>query len=193
LFLIGSGINIGWRHFLAPYVLLILLVCRAGAIQRRPWQLAAWSCVALASIHAMTWHPNYLSYFNFPRHKPYLAISDSNVDWAQSLKQAARWIDANPQPRGKTICLLPFARAESPAIPFYLDGRAAVLRLDDPIPTRGLLIISSVWESGANDSKRRYRFLQRHKPIASIGGGAMQVYDLDQIKPPTTRATTQAR
>ncbi|MBC8106967.1 MAG: glycosyltransferase family 39 protein [Anaerolineae bacterium] len=187
LFIINSGINIGWRHFLPPYVFLILLSCRVGATDRRPWQIAGWACIALASIHAALWHPNYLSYFNFPRHKPYLAVSDSNIDWAQSLKQAAEWIDRNP-PGDKPIYVLPFARPESPAIKHYIGDRATIIRLDDPVPRSGLLIISSVWESGANDGKRRYRFLQSQKPIAQIGGGAMQVYDLDQIKVP--RAAT---
>lgn len=181
LFLMSSGINIGWRHFLAPYVLLIMFACRVGAIDRRAWQVASWGCIALASIHAALWHPNYLSYFNFPRYKPYLSVSDSNVDWGQSLKQAARWIDEHPR-TDKPVYVLPFARAESGAITFYLNDRAKVLTLEDPVPRHGILIISSVWESGANDGKRRYRFLQRAKPIASIGGGAMQVYDLDQIR-----------
>jgi hypothetical protein len=114
-------------------------------------------------------------------------VSDSNVDWAQSLKQAAEWIDQNPT-FDKPIYVLPFARPESPAIKHYIGDRATIIRLDDPVPRSGLLIISSVWESGANDGKRRYRFLQSKKPIAQIGGGAMQVYDLDQIKVP--RAAT---
>lgn len=191
LFLMNSGINIGWRHFLAPYVMLVMLACRVGAIDRRAWQIAAWTCIVVASIHAALWHPNYLSYFNFPRHKPYLNVSDSNVDWAQSLNQTARWIDRNSQ-AGRPIYILPFARPESPAIPFYLKDRATILKLEDPPPTSGILIISSVWESGANDGKRRYRWLHRAAPIASIGGGAMQVYDLDQIDIPRTTAPTTA-
>jgi hypothetical protein len=190
LFIINSGINIGWRHFLPPYVFLIMLGCRVGAVDRRAWQIAGWACIALASIHAALWHPNYLSYFNFPRHKPYLAVSDSNVDWAQSLKQAAEWIDQNRQ-LNKPVYVLPFARPESPAIQHYIGDRATVMRLEDPIPRTGILIISSVWESGANDGKRRYRFLQSQTPIAQIGGGAMQVYDLDQIVVPRSdRSTT---
>jgi len=111
------------------------------------------------------------------------------VDWAQSLKETARWIDANLS-AGKPIYVLPFARAESPAIPLYLKDRATILKLDDPIPTSGVLIISSVWESGANDAKRRYRFLHSEKRIAQIGGGAMQVYDLDRIKFPSPASTS---
>lgn len=198
VFLMNSGINIGWRHFLAPYVFLILLACRVGAVEWRPIRIASWTMIAIAAIHAAIWHPNYLSYFNFPRHKPYLIISDSNVDWGQSLKQAARWIDdakppfdsAQGRQAGRPIYVLPFARPESPAIRFYLEDRATILQLDDPIPTHGILIISSVWESGANDGKRRYRFLQRAEPIDRIGGGAMQVYDLDRIEVPRSAATT---
>ncbi len=71
-------------------------------------------------------HPNYISYFNFPRHKPYLAINDSNVDWGQSLKQVRDWIDSHPQQ--KPIYLRCFGRFESPNIHYYLGDPCACWR-----------------------------------------------------------------
>ena len=52
------------------------------------------------------YHPDYLCYINAPVRKPYLAISDSNVDWGQSLKQVKAWLDARAPERENSLPLL---------------------------------------------------------------------------------------
>ena len=45
------------------------------------------------------------------RSKPYLAISDCNVDWGQALKQVRAWLDAHPQ-KEKTVSLYYFGNED---------------------------------------------------------------------------------
>jgi hypothetical protein len=115
---------------------------------------------------------------NFPRHKPYLAISDSNVDWGQALKQARAWIDARPRD-GRTIYLRYFG-FYSGNLRYYLGDRAVVLEETAPPPTHGLLIISPVIEAGLYDDRNAYVGLQRLEPDAVIGHSLL-VYDLDRL------------
>jgi hypothetical protein len=144
----------------------------------RAWSLAAWSAVGLAGIHAALFSPDYLSYINFPRHKPHLAISDSNIDWGQSLKQVRAWIDARPAD-GRSISLYRFGKDEG-SIRYYLGDRVTTIRDGDDPPTRGLLIISGVLEASPYDLRDVYRTLWPYQPEAVIGH-CMFVYDLDKL------------
>src|SRR5207248_651587 len=115
-------------------------------------------------------------YINAPRHKPYLAISDSNVDWGQSLKQVRRWID-DQTANGRPIYLRYFGTGD---VRHYLGDRVNLLGADDPPPTGGLLIISPVYEAGLYDPRDAYADLRSHEPVAVIGH-CMRVYDLDRL------------
>lgn len=222
IFLIGSGVNIGWRHFLPAYVPILLLATRVlatrgvavGGVFRstgippvgfsgnpdtgrmpvlqagfpRGWTIAVVVLALTGAAHAASWHPNYLSYFNFPRNKPYLSISDSNVDWGQAIKQIRRWLQREAKsPRlvqpGRPVYVRYFARDETEALEYFIekDHLATVLRRSDPLPESGILILSAVWEAGGYDPTKAYMPLWKVKPIATIGGGAVQVYDLDRV------------
>jgi hypothetical protein len=178
IFLSGGGINIGFRHFLPAYVPLLMLSARCVTLRWRPGQWLAWVGVAAAGVHSLLWHPDYIAYVNFPRDKPYLAISDSNIDWGQSLKQARRWLDEHPQD-GRTVWLGYFGNLEGHSVAHYLGRR--VKQLDDvgASPTSGLLVISPVWVAGAY-GHGQYAFLRTRTPDAVIGHNLL-VYDLDRL------------
>jgi hypothetical protein len=178
LFMMNSRVNIGYRHFLAPYLFAIALASRCLVPPGLVRTALAWCALGAAALHAAAFHPDYLGYINLPRHKPYLAISDSNVDWGQTLKQARAWLDAHPQP-GRTVWLRYFGAVPG-GIRYYLGGRVASLGDDDPAPTSGLLIISKVYEAGPYGPPDAYTALWPHEPDAEIGQGLL-VYDLDRL------------
>lgn len=177
-FIMAGGIHIGFRHILPAYVPLLMLCGRVAATDRKPLRWLAWLGVAAAGAHAHLWHPDYLSYINFPRDKPYLAISDSNVDWGQSLKQVRRWLDARPAD-GRPVWLGYFGNEQGRSVRHHLGDRARALRDTDPPPAEGILVISPVWVAGAYGHEQ-YAFLRGRPPDAVIGH-SMLVYDLDRL------------
>ena len=189
LFVTFSGSNIGFRHILPAYVPLLMLCARSAAplagsiVGRRVVWLVPWMGVAMAAVHVASWHPDYLSYINWPREKPWLAISDSNIDWGQSLKQVRRWIDEHPdRVAGRTVWLGYFGNTEGRSVPHYLGDRVKELQDGDPAPTQGLIIISPVWVAGVYGTEQ-YAFLRNRTPDAVIGH-CMLVYDLDRLSQP---------
>jgi hypothetical protein len=178
VFLSAGGINIGFRHFLPAYVPLLMLSARCVTLRWQPAQWLGWAGVAVAGLHTLLWHPDYIAYINFPRDKPYLAISDSNIDWGQSLKQARRWLDEHPQ-NGGPVWMGYFGNLEGRSIPHYLGDRVKQLNDDGPAPRSGLLIISPVWVAGVYGHEQ-YAFLRARTPDAVIGHNLL-VYDLDRL------------
>jgi hypothetical protein len=175
---VTGGIHVGFRHALPAYVPLLMLCARAAAARPRALRALAWAGVAAAAIDLHLWHPDYLSYVNFPRDKPYLAISDSNVDWGQSLKQVRRWLD-DRKPDGRPVWLGYFGNEQGRSVPHYLGDRVRELHDDDAAPNHGVLIISPVWVAGAYGHEQ-YAFLRGRTPDAVIGH-CMLVYDLDRL------------
>jgi hypothetical protein len=181
IFLTAGGIHVGFRHILPAYVPLLMLCARCALIQWDPARWLPWLGVAATAVHSAFWHPDYLSYINFPRDKPYLAISDSNIDWGQSLKQVRRWLDEHPQ-GDRPVSIGYFGNMEGHSVRHHLRQypfpRVKELKDDDPAPTSGLLIISPVWIAGAYGHDQ-YAFLRHRTPDAVIGHN-MLVYDLDR-------------
>jgi hypothetical protein len=178
LFMMNSKVNIGYRHFLPAYLFAMALAgrCLVGASARR--SAGAWCAVAFAAVHAASYHPDYLCYMNAPRDKPYLDISDSNVDWNQGLKQARAWLDSRPPGlAGRPVWLRNFG---DDGLGYYLGNRVVSLGDDDPSPTRGLLIISPIYVAGPYGPPGAYTALQPFEPDAVIGHGLL-VYDLDRL------------
>ena len=180
LFMMNSKVNIGYRHFLPAYVFAMAAACRCLERAAVRWSAVAWCALGAAGLHAASYHPDYLCYTNLPRHKPYLAISDSNVDWGQGLKQARAWLDTHPQP-GRTVWMRYFGSNEATdGLPYYLGDRVVTFGDDDRAPTSGLLIISPVYEAGPYGPPSAYAALQPFEPDAVIGHGLL-VYDLDRL------------
>ncbi len=208
LFLMSTPINIGFRHTMPVMLLAAPLLGRvlAGGLPGvRAWRVAAVVCVSAGGLHALSWHPNYLSYVNFPRQRVWNDISDSNLDWGQALKQVRAWVEANPErvkqasadvdglqgepapplrlfyfglwktPTLQTHLGPVLATAENPAGPVGLIGTG------DAIPRRGLLLASAVHVGGPYVDDARWDVLKRHDPIDTIGGGAILVYDMRAI------------
>ncbi len=198
LFLCLQQMNIGWRHFLPAYLPMLVLATRclapgrpsASPPRRSVVPSLAWVCVAAAAIHVHAYHPDYLSYVNLPRRDAHLAISDSNIDWGQALKQARAWLEANPPPPGRTVWLDYFGNLERRSAGYYLGDR--VRQVDRgrgaDAPRDGLLIVSPVYLVGLYDKTDRYRWLRdaerthpAAKPVAVIGH-CLRVYDLDRLR-----------
>jgi len=195
-----SRVNIGLRHFLPAYLFMLLLGVRslarrdgAGGEPRAvgdrgnddaappAWaRTVAWGGLVATALHALSYHPDYLSYLNLPRDRPWMAISDSNLDWGQGLKQARDWLQRNRVPPDRPVHLLYFGDDPSGRrIRHYLgDGVTFALR-PGPLPSRGLVIASPVWVAGPYDPGGAYAPLRGRRPVAIIGHSLL-VYDLDR-------------
>ncbi len=196
-FSLTSSINIGFRHFLPALGLLLMLIARVTASRElwrgasyRPW--FAWCATGLVILGAIetTWmHPDYLSFTNAARrsHQPYLAISDSNVDWAQSLLQLRAW--EVTQPADRPIALASFFPPERRRIEYYMNGSRIETVMIFPydslppkkkLPVNGIFVVSPVCLAGTYDSLDRLRPLRSVTPRETIGD-CLLVYDLDAI------------
>jgi hypothetical protein len=181
LFVMFAPIDIGWRHFLPAYVFAMLFACRALLLPGHAWMIAAFGAIAACAIHATAFHPDYLCYINFPRHKPYLAISDSNVDWGQALKQTRAWILANARNRQVTVRDMGWTDLRQMEVQHRLgDVARMIARNQAVLPTHGLFIVSPVAEAGVYERADLYRALRGRQAVAVIGH-CMRVYDLDQL------------
>src|SRR5207249_1589876 len=167
----------------------------------RGWSIAAWLSVLVLAVDSFAWFPNYISYFNFPRHKPYLAISDSNVDWGQCLIQIGHWLDEHPHGK-RRVSICSFAGISGQRRGAYLRDYVEVVPSTGAPPRDGWLLLSPVREAGAYDRVDRFAPLRSAEPTAMIGR-CFLVYDLDQIAgwneyidakfgPAARPATTQA-
>ena len=103
LFSMRSALDIGFRHIL-PVLPFILIFASSGAVAFGSSSFKRWSVVfalllwhAFSSVHAF---PDYLSYANEAFGGPqnaYKSLSDSNVDWGQSLKEARDYLRHTPE------------------------------------------------------------------------------------------------
>jgi hypothetical protein len=179
-FVMSAPVNIGFRHFLAPYAFLLMLASRSLSRPSRGAAFVAWGGLALAAAHVATYHPDYLSYVNRPIDKPYLAMSDSNVDWGQSLKQVRAWVDARPRD-GRPIALGYFGQSrDGDMLAYYLGDSVRVVQVEDPRPQTGLLIVSTALLAGVYDPADTYGVFRSVRPDETIGH-SMLVYDLDRL------------
>ena len=180
-FMMHARINIGFRHFLPVVVFGLMLASRVAATTSARWRVTAWASALIAAAHVLSYHPDYLSYVNFARARPWLEISDSNIDWAQSLKQAAAW--ARQQPKDRPISLIYFGIPE--AGEHYMAGSGVTIAdVWDP-PTEGLLVISPVRLVAVYDYDRDApltAMLRDMRPREVIGH-CLLVYDLDNPEP----------
>ncbi len=182
LILLRTQLNIGFRHAMPAYAFALLLAARAVAPSAPRWlRVSAWIGVVAAAVHGMTQHPNYHAYLNWPRDRAYLDISDSNVDWGQSLKQVARWIDANKARLGeRPIAVRAFGDDLGVAHGWYIGHRARRLGLGNDPPTNGWLVISPIHVVGLYDVEQRFVDLAPHRPDHVIAD-TMLVYNMDKL------------
>lgn len=199
ILLLTSRINIGFRHFLPEYALILMLASRclvteeqnepkrsiarspdrsfgrSSAVSRlRVFVVSAF--LAFSAGSALGYHPDYLSYVNYPYVKPWLLMSDSNIDWGQGLKEVRQYLNAHPTHRPVYIR---YDWGDSFRT-WYLDSRVHPLTQFQRPPRHGLLIICPVWVAGYWDPLDNYGALRSRKPFAMIGH-SMLVYDVDQL------------
>lgn len=178
--LLTGPIDIGFRHALPCYGFLILLACRCVATGAGPlWKASAWAAAAWAAVGVSLWHPDYLPYLNHRWLNPQLEISDSNLDWGQSLPEVREWLDARPD-HPTPVYLLYFGNPGNVSVAHYLGGRVKLVEPNEPIPRSGLLIASPVEVAGVYAVRRGVVELWGEKPVAMIGR-TMLVYDLNAI------------
>jgi len=180
IFLLTQPIQIGWRHALPAYLPLIMLASRGATFRHKLMTAAYWLLATLTLIDSTRHHPDYVAYFNRPLARPYEILSDSNLDWGQSLKPAGRWIDDNRDwIAGRPVHVRPFA-VSNRGFRRYVGDRARHLRFGDLPPTSGVLIVSPVCLSGVSESADEYSFLRGVPPLGRIGR-TLYVYDLDRL------------
>lgn len=186
---IAGGINIGFRHAIPAYGLLLILSCRWLLIDRAAARGVAVALLAILAVDVARYGPDQMSYLNYPRRRPWLTINDSNLDWGQGLKQIRTWIDDNPKRvKDRPVWVRPFGLSYSTNIEYYLGGRATRIRRTGPAPTSGLLIVSPAHVVGLfEDDPERFAFLRDRDPVATIGHSNL-VFDLDaRAAGPTSR------
>ena len=181
----SSGLNSGIRYLL-PAVPFLIVFAAAGA-----WELASHSktlqavlVLALAlhvasSLHAF---PNYISYSNELWGGPastYKHLSESDVDWGQGMKQAKAYLDRTRPTSCWTIH------------PYYVtnadyglgcgESSEAVHQVP-PLHYHGTMILSSRVLAGIDrelGGAPLAATFRGRRPIATLGGSALLVYDGD--------------
>jgi hypothetical protein len=180
--IVFGGVNVGFRHALPAWGLMLMLASRAVSSAPMVVKLLAWLGVGAAAIHVTLCHPDYIAYINAPWPKPYLAISDSNIDWGQSLPAVSRWLDARPANDHRPVWVDFMETAVGKPIDHYLDGRVKLVGIDsvDP-PNSGLLVVTPWWIAGLYGRGEQYAYLRNEVPDGVIGHNLL-VYDLDRIR-----------
>ena len=181
--IVVGGINIGFRHAIPAYGLLLIFATRALLIDRRAIGAIVAVLLAATTADVARFGPDQLSYINWPRRDVWLAISDSNLDWGQGLKQIRTWIDTNGKRiAGRPIAARLFVLPYSSNVTEILGDRVTRLQRTSPVPTSGLLIVSPTTIVGSYENDPgRYAFLRDRRPVAVIGHSVL-VFDLDRKK-----------
>jgi Dolichyl-phosphate-mannose-protein mannosyltransferase len=185
LMLSASKIDIGFRHFLPALVFIYLMAARCVAVRRGSPEplpmnkklfmvIIEWLGVAGALGHTLGYHPDYLSYINYPRTDPWRDIGDSNIDWGQSLKEVRAWLGEHPT--RQPVYIANFL-SDMP-VPYYLDHRLTIWHGVQGLPRHGILIISPNLVDSVFDWYDSFRALRTQRPLEIIGH-SMLVYDLD--------------
>jgi tetratricopeptide (TPR) repeat protein len=113
-----SHLNIGERHLIPSYPLMMVLAGSVWQGARRPWLAAA--VIGMLSLHAAdvtSRYPFSLSYFNqiVPRGREYHWLVDSSLDWGQDLPRLARRLTGLVRP-GEPVYLNYFGSCETDTV-----------------------------------------------------------------------------
>lgn len=184
-----ARLNIGVRHVLVLYPLVILLAANGGRELGGGWPIF-WLAplVLFAPLHLFEFGrcaPHYLAFFNSevggPSHG-YRYLVDSNLDWGQDLKGLKRWMDAN-QVTHINLCYFGTADpayygiecTQLPGSPFFVESPSA-----PQLP--GYVAVSVTQLQGVylpEPWRSFYRKLQQQTPVAVIGYSIF-VYRIDR-------------
>jgi len=137
--------NIGHRHLLPIYPMVILLGGCAAAWMRSRWGtwLVSALVVWLAAANVFV-HPHYLAYFNEILGGPsqgHRYLVDSNLDWGQDLKRLQRFARAHP---GRTMRLAYFGSVDPSRYGFPCESLPSFLPFGPPAELDpGLYVVSA--------------------------------------------------
>jgi hypothetical protein len=177
LFLISclpAKLNIGVRHVLPVYPFLIVLAA-AGAWELCKYRSGKYIVVSLIVLHAassLSSFPNYIPYSNEMfggTKRTYRVLSDSNVDWGQSLKAIRNYVHKN----AVKDCWLAYPHSAPPGY-YQTECRflpAAYGSNDDMSgpDVEGTLLIGT-WELVAPEELNPYARFGHLAPVANIAG-----------------------
>jgi hypothetical protein len=185
-----GSVNIGNRHLLPVYPLLIVWVSRVAAAPLSRVRLGLLSLLGVwYLVGALLIHPHYLAYFNELAGGPdrgWRYLTDSNVDWGQDTKRLAAYVKThNLHP----VSALLGGRSTPATFRHYLPG---VMRLGPPFEQApdGLVAIGRTARTlGPYVARQRFSpadaerligllaRLDRLTPIATIGY-SIDLFDL---------------
>jgi hypothetical protein len=99
--MLTSGLNIGHRHIMPVYPVLLVMAAGAAAWIERPlrWTGACVAALAVWFAAESIWiRPHYLAYFNeiVGPTDAWRHVVDSSLDWGQDLPSVRTWLDAHP-------------------------------------------------------------------------------------------------
>ena len=173
----ATKLNIGLRHLLPIYPLLLLLVAAAGKAlldRGRVGTVVLATALIFGAIEFGRNYPDNLAFFNAfvggPGHGSEYLV-DSNLDWGQDLKPLRQWMDAN---HVQHINLAYFGTAYPPYYGIhatYLPG-SAYFEPNPSLQLPGYVAISATVLRGVylGDQERAfYRSFLTRTPVASIG------------------------
>jgi len=185
-----SRVNIGIRHALPVLPFLIVLAGAAATmwLSRVRWRILVCVLLAWHIVSSIRSFPNYLSYANEAFGGPANAhkwLSDSNVDWGQSLKQVHQYIASN----SAMPCWFlqnGTANASYYQIPCEIAFQEQYpLQITRPLPERmkGTVLISSHYLANLGwfsefGSDPLVPF-KAASPVARLGGSSVLVYQGD--------------
>ncbi len=173
----ATKLNIGLRHLLPIYPLLLLLVAAAAQAllaRGRAGAIALAAALVVGSIEFGTNYPNNLAFFNVlvggPTHGSEYLV-DSNLDWGQDLKPLKRWMDGN---NVQHINLAYFGNAYPPYYGInatYLPGSAFYTQTPN-VQLPGYVAISATVLRGVyldEPGRAFYKSFQNRAPVMTIG------------------------
>jgi hypothetical protein len=183
--------NLGIRHVLPIYPFLLLAAAAGAAelIRRHPaWFIVVAVAVVFhlaSSLHALPDDLAYSNEFFGGTRQTYLALSDSNVDWGQGLREVRQYL----QRRNIQDCWLAYFGSADPAyyhLPCKLLPDPFMLWWHEPAqvppPTYHGVVLISATEIAAPywqvEALNPYSGFLRTKPAANIGGSVL-VYEGD--------------
>ncbi len=175
-------INIGMRHIISLYVLLMVLVAAAAwtlARQRRVWAYVVAVLLAAHTASSLRAFPDYLPYANEAwggSTQVYRLLSDSSADWGQGLKAVKAYLER----KGITDCWLAYYGNADPGyyhIPCKRlpDGLGNGPFADIPQAIRGTVLIGAseltgrTWEPGEHP----YGAFEKIRPSDNIAGSTL--------------------
>ncbi|MCG3148156.1 MAG: hypothetical protein PCFJNLEI_01598 [Verrucomicrobiae bacterium] len=181
-------LNIGLRHILPVYPLMLMVAAIAAAwLIRRNWRVAIGclaAAIALLAVEVRRAYPSPLAFFNVfvggPQNGDKYLV-DSNLDWGQELKGLKRWMDSNEV---KHIHLCYFGSAD----PAYYGIQYTPLPGNGfmdagKLPTEpGYVAISATNLRGVYFTEQLRQFyapLLKQKPVRRIGYSIL-IYRVDR-------------